>query len=189
MVIEINTKSLLEGNLTPNQFTILKVLFEKKLGIAKQLLLANDYKKDIQILKEQQYLLQFDSKGFLVNDKKCKELFELPDTSFWELFSMYPMKVPARNGGYRTLRASSESAKDTQVCIKRYNNAIKSRELHDFVIECLEVELASRRKSNSMQFMQELNVWLNQRTWEKYAHMLDDKTNLSTTERHGEKFI
>lgn len=188
MVIEVNTKSLIDGGLTPNQFTILKTLFEKKIAIAKQLMVANDYRSDIAVLKHKQYLLQFDATGFLLNDKKCKELFELPDSSFWELFNMYPIKVPAKNGGYRTLRAGSESAKDTEVCIKRYTKAIKSREMHDFVLECLELELAMRRKSDSMQFMQELSVWLNQRTWEKYAPMLEEKDNI-TVERHGETLI
>lgn len=188
MVIEINTSSLINGGLTPNQFTILKILFEKKIQIAKQLLTANDYKADISVLKSKEYIIQFDATGFLVDDKKCKELFELPDSSFWELFSAYPIKVPGRNGGSRILRASSENAKDTTLCKKRYDNVVKTRELHDFIMECLDVELKMRRKTNAMQFMQELNVWLNQRSWEKYASLLEEAKTI-TEVKHGQQLI
>ena len=188
MVIEINIQSLIDGELTPNQFTILKVLFEKKIEIAKTILKAQSYTEDIKVLLTKQYLLKFDREGYLVNTSKCLKLFGLTESSFWELFSSYPMKVPARNGGYRPLRAASPDAKDAEICKKRYDKVIKTKEMHDFVIECLNAELAVRRKTDSMQFMQELSVWLNQRTWEKYSYLLESKASLNEP-KHGQDLI
>tara|TARA_Y100000385_G_scaffold280687_1_gene332255 strand:- start:860 stop:1027 length:168 start_codon:yes stop_codon:yes gene_type:complete len=55
-------------------------------------------------------------------------------------------------------------------------------------MKCLQAEMWMRRKSQQLQFMQQLDVYLNQESWFNYEYLLEMNNEQKTT-NYGEKFI
>lgn len=188
-MIEIDIGQCLEEELTPSQYCYLKLLWEKNLDAARALYFNDKGLRDsMDHLIELGYVMFFSEEtGYSIDKKKCNELFGFEESKFWELFSSYPLKVPDGRGGYRVLRTRDPETKEAKEALKKYKKAIKSNRRHEKVMKCLNLELDSKKRTNSMQFMQQLITWLNQRTWEKYEPLLEDKPK--EDERYGEDII
>ena len=52
---------------------------------------------------------------------------------------------------------------------------IKSEELFNKLMKGLKNELILRKKDNSIQFMQMISTYVNQRTWEKYCDLEEEE--------------
>lgn len=103
-----------------------------------------------------------------------KSLFEdsesVLDRKFKELYEAYPRQVPNGSGGYRVLRSKDVNSQDALSCKKKYVSIIKDdKNLHDQVMRGLKTELYMRK--TSMTYMQNLQTWINQKSWEKYMDL------------------
>jgi len=56
-------------------------------------------------------------------------------------------------------------------------------------MRCLEAELWVRKKGGDQAFMQNLETWINGRTWQQYEHMVDLSNARKRKEKYGEKLI
>ena len=88
---------------------------------------------------------------------------------FAELISTYPMKV-STNRGYRILHAADPNCKSNQKAKAKYSRIVGTKKfVHDKIIKLLKVQLRVER--GKLEYMQQLEVWLNNHTWEKYINM------------------
>ena len=95
------------------------------------------------------------------------------DQMFTELITAYPMKVRTRNGGVRILHASDPAAKANKKARDRYRKVVLNKKhVHDRIMELLDVQLKVDR--DRLEYLQNLEVWINNHTWEKYANIEDD---------------
>lgn len=99
--------------------------------------------------------------------QKFKDIVEGDfDRMFAELVSTYPMKVGVP-GNYRILHAADPNAKANAKAKDRYRKVVdKNPQMHMKIIKLLHVQLEQQRQK--LQYMQMLEVWITNRTWEKW---------------------
>jgi len=176
MLIEIDVAECLRRGISPTQYCYLKMLWDRNNTMAKQLYDIDSTSKDaIKNLVLSGYLLEVENSGVLLDRKKCEPLFKYTESSFWELFNTFPIKVPNDGGGSRVLRASDPKSVDAQTAKKKYESVVKSRAVHEHVMRCLNIELEERKKANNLTYMNGLVVWINNCAWQKYESFLKDE--------------
>lgn len=172
--IVLNLPQLVGLGLTPNQYVYLAILYSQGDMVAKMLINLAD--EEYKYLLEQDYIT-YDNKKRVQILVKGDRLFNPKDDDedlFSELYKAFPRKVPDGKGGIRVLRAEALDSKDAETCRRKYNNIIKGdKKLHKKILSALKTEL--RVKKNSLQFMNNLETWLNQRVYEKYTGFDEDE--------------
>jgi hypothetical protein len=107
--------------------------------------------------------------------EKGLAIFEGEDL-FEEFYSLFPNYVET-GIGRRAISAkdpNSISGKNTHEIWKRTTK--NKPGLQRKVIECLKRELEHRRSTNSMSYLQGIDTWLRQATWEKWEDIPDKKS-------------
>lgn len=162
MTVTIDIQELKDLQLRPDQYLWLRSVFDT--GNPPDLPLMEDL-SDLQ------------AKGFIkiVEDKvelreKALTMFTLPDKEleamFAELLSSYPLKVTTRSGT-RVLHAADPMALANRKLFRTYKKILgRNRAKHKEIISLLNIQLDHQR--DNLQYLQGLEVWLNQRTWEKW---------------------
>ena len=182
MLIQIETENLIKEKLTPNDYIILKLLFEQNYQLLKKLFFAiGQLEENLIVLEAEGYLkvtcdeLDWTKISTQISIRqKTIDLFVVKKTGFYKWWSMYPIKVGAGNS-LRVLKTGAVDSKQAIICKQKFDRITgKDPVVEDQVIKGLEIELSIRRKSNSMAFMQLVETWLNQNTWEKYIHLADE---------------
>lgn len=192
MLIQIETENLIKEKLTPNDYIILKLLFEQNYQLLNKLFFAlGQLEENLIVLEAEGYLkvtcdeLDWTKISTQVSIRqKTIDLFVVKKTGFYKWWSMYPIKVGSGNS-LRVLKTGSVDSKQAIICKQKFDRITgKDPVVEDQVIKGLEIELSIRRKSNSMAFMQLVETWLNQNTWEKYIHLADEfiEDNVEKTE-------
>lgn len=188
MVIEVNIETCLQEGLTASQFVFLSLLWQKKVNTALAMRKIDpDLHKSLPNLVERGYLMTTD-KSFIIDRKKCNELFGVSeDSDFWEFFSTFPLKVNSK-GASRALRALDPNSKNAMEARAKYKDRVKSKAMHRHVMACLNAEMEQRRRSGSLQYMQNILTWLNQRTWQMSEYLLQVEQP-KVEPRHGEGLV
>lgn len=115
------------------------------------------------------------------------EMFETKDSMFLEFWNTYPMKVPDGRGSTRILRPVNPESSIGKKCRDKYNSIIKGNpEKHKEIMACLDRQLKEER--HKLQYLQQTQVWLNQRTYEKYLGLIDEIKEESDG-GYGETFV
>ncbi len=172
--VVIDLEFLMEHGLTPTSYTWLylmyhnddRALVEFKLG---------------KLLSENLIKRAFITETFALTSK-ATDLFE--DNSFerkfLELWELFPREVPDGKGGSRILRASSSEGKQAEVCREKYSRILHNKpDLHKHIIKCLKLQL--EKEAQRIQFMNGIEVWLNQHIWEKYEDLEVNNTDYTET--------
>lgn len=194
--MEFNLDVNLNKGISPDMFFFCKMKIESKYGSMFTLLnLIKSPEHFFSNLMESKLLLSTDKynetklpEDLVFNMKNLRALFSESedDLLFWEIFSMYPIKVPNRDGGSRPLRAADVHAQDTQYCKIKYTQLIKKdKTKHEFIVMCLKAELWVRKKSNSFQFMQEFKTWIRSHGWDKYSYAIEDVRKIKMKQSTG----
>ena len=198
----MDLEKIFELNLTPNQYYILKLIHQNDYVTIQTKFPTFSY--ELEVLKKLKYILfveyyqetensQPEIKTISFNKNKLDELFVPKQTAFWEILSLYPLKVQTSNGGTRVLHAVSLDSKENLALKKKYEDIIKGNpELHNDIVKCLKIEIYLKKNGNSLHYMQELKTWINQRTWEKYSHLIPTTTTPETEKtsvKYGEQLI
>lgn len=181
MKIEIDLDRIRKLALSPTDFVYLYAHFHKLT------VLANEWVyPERQTRLEKEGWIKITSSGLELREKAYK-LFEVADNdkAWIEFFMEFPMKVPDTKGaGYRPLRAVSLDAKSNANIKKKYLGIIVGKpELHNHIINVLKLEVADRRRSGSLPYMNAIEAWLNQRVWEKYEFLLNQDKPVERTKR------
>ena len=192
---KISFNEIIKLNLTPNQYCILKLIHQRNYTLLKEVFTEN-ISKDLEKLVSLGYILSFDGECLecmTINQIELNKIFKTDESVFWEILANYPLKVPGRNGGTRVLHAVDLESKENQVLRKKYEQIINGKpDLHSHIVKCLKIEVHLKKKSNFLSSMQELKTWINQQTWEKYSHLINDLPNTPIGEiktRHGEQLL
>jgi len=131
------------------------------------------------MLENDHALKYLEEKGFIkiTNEleyelrQKGTSLFEVstPEQKWLEFLGTYPIKVPNGRGSFRILKSSSPTAKSNVKLRIKYLSIIKKNpDIHEAIMKALNAELTDRRKSNELQYMQGIDVYVNQQSYEKY---------------------
>lgn len=175
--ITIHVPTLIGLGLNANQYMHLALLYHQ---LPANLAPLDD--ADMDKLIEKGYLQLVFTTVELTD--KGRDLFEASnsfiDDSFKELYELYPRQVSDGKGGYRVLRAKTLDSEDARVCKKKYESIVRNdKKLHSKIMKGLKTELHMRR--NSIMYMQNLQTWINQRAWEKYADLdIEDDERISS---------
>lgn len=170
MEIKIETEVLVKNGLCADDFILLYSIYH---GVETGL----TYKLESISNLERLALIKQMPDNSITLRQKALNLFQVKDLeqSFLEFFGAFPLKVPSRDGGSRPLRAKNSDAQSVKSLRKKYQDIIKNNpELHEHILKVLDAEKEMKRKSNSLQFMHNIDTWINQKDWEKFEYLLDE---------------
>ena len=99
------------------------------------------------------------------------------DDLFEEFFELYPSSVDTGTGR-RAISAKDPNSMSGKVTHTIWNRITKDKPgLQRKIIECLKRELENRKANNSLAFLQGIDTWLRQATWEKWEDIPDKKSS------------
>lgn len=131
-------------------------------------------------LQEMDYIKILEDKKVAIRQKFVNLIETDFDRQFAELVSTYPLKVGGA-GKYRILHAADPTAKANAKSKAKYRDILKKDpSLHNKIIKLLNVQLVQQRES--LQYLNALDVWLNQSMWEKWEGI-----DINTEEDNGER--
>lgn len=172
MTIDISTEVLKSLEISPSEYVYLYLIYLQEYDELEKLNLHQNISEDNLQTKG---LIKLGAEG--IRSHVVRYGFQnLQETSFdqmWsDLLSHFPIKVSTRGNGVRVLRSKDPEAQSNQKAKNRYQKLVgKNLTKHIEVIKGLQKELDIRRQGNQMEFMQNLDTWINQHTWEKYASL------------------
>ena len=177
MTIELDLEILKTEGISADDFTALYLLYNKQYKIFDSLTLLWNPKH----LEEKGFLkiAGETSKEYIVRQEFLDLFSDNFDRMFAELLSTFPLKVNI-NGTIRILHAADPKAKSNLKSKKRYKTILRGKPyLHKHIMTCLNNQLTIMK--NDLGYLQSLEVWLNNHTWEKYADIKpeDDENRIT----------
>ncbi|MBT8449861.1 MAG: hypothetical protein KJO69_09235 [Gammaproteobacteria bacterium] len=165
MTIEIDTNVLTDLDISADDFVYLYLLHAKAYDVIKVI----SIKPNTEDLQSKGLIkLGERPEDDIVRQKFIDTIEDSFDRMWSELLSHFPLKVYT-NGNVRILRAKDADARNNQKAKKAYHRVIgKNVAKHNKIVKCLKYELEFRKSNNSLGFMQMLQTWVNQATWEQY---------------------
>ena len=178
MNIEINTDFLTDKKISADDYLYLYILQRNGHKYLQTLTL----KPDIDSMLEKGYL-ELSEDQYVVTAKYIKYFSNNFTTMFAELIDTYPWKVKSPNRGIRILHAKDSAAKANDKAKNKYKRITKvKQDVHEHIIKCLKIQLEVEK--DSLGYMQNLETWLNNHTWEKYEDInYDDTKSTEETQR------
>ena len=167
MQIEIDVQLLIDYGISADDYLALYTIYRKGFKTLDSLYISPNW-EDLQ------------DKGFVKLGNTPKEhvvrqkFIDLFSTDFDQMFNSlllaYPMKVRTKNGTNRILRAHDPNSKANRKAKERYRRIVGNKKhIHDRILKLLDVQLKEERFN--LEYMQSLEVWLNNHTWEKYQNI------------------
>lgn len=163
MDISIDYDTLIEANLTLSEYVYLNSLHKEE----------NDSKifKIIDKIEEDDLqargFIKITPEGIILRNKSIR-LFEGTDL-FLKFLNTFPIKSPSG----RYLSPLGNSGILASKVEKKWNSLFKGKpHLQKKAIEVLEAELSWRKDTGQMNFINQIDTWLNQANYEKYAYLL-----------------
>lgn len=175
MEILINTDTLLRSKLNAEEYMVMFMMWKGAHSIASETFALKDV--DFEGLEKRGFIKRHgDSfKDWVLRDKFIMLVVTDDNRMWYEFCKVMPFKVPNGRGGNRVLRTSDPDAKSNEKIKKKYLAEVSGKEdLHNKIIRCIEIEL--KHNKGKLQFMQNTDTWLNQRTWEKWMSLIDEES-------------
>ena len=165
MNIELNLGLLEDTKLTADEFVALYLVYRKGYGYFDSLNLNIDWED----LQEKGYVKLGENIGLHSVRQTFIDLFANDfDSMFAQLLSTYPMKVSTRTG-IRILHAADPSAKSNLKAKNKYRKIVGSKaHIHKRIMLLLRID------RDNLAYLQNLETWINNHTWEKYED-IDEK--------------
>ena len=175
MQIEIDINLLLENHISADDYLALYALYRKGYKILGRLKLSPNWDS----LQDKGFVKLGESIEEHIVRQKFIDLFSSDfDQMFVELLGRYPMKVQSKSG-VRILHAADPNAKANKRAKDRYRKVVgNKRFIHDKIMKLLDVQLKVER--GRLEYLQNLEVWINNHTWEKYTNI--DSANAGESE-------
>lgn len=166
MIIEIDTERLTNLGLSPDEYVYLSLLKSSQLELLK-------LNVDLELLQTKGWVKIGEEDDVTLRDKFDSLTISDFDQMWHGLLSRYPLKV-INQGTVRMLRAKDPDSKANAKSKAKYQKIVGTdKEKHNRIIECLNRELDFRRKGNGLGYMQMLDTWVNNHSWEKYTDTND----------------
>jgi hypothetical protein len=128
-------------------------------------------------------VVKLESKGFvkltsngIVLRARAEKLFTVANANlFKKWLDIYPIKVSNGRGGTRAISPKDEGTILGKSLKKKWNSLFKKDiKAQEKAILVLELEIADRTRSDSLQFMCEATKWLNQGFFEKNEYLIEE---------------
>jgi hypothetical protein len=176
MNIEIDLELLQTTGLSPDEYVALYLVLRKGYTYLDKVKFTIDYAE----LQDAGYIVDHTASEIEVTDK-YKSLFSTNfDAMFAELVAEYPNRVNTKTS-VRVLCGADPKAKTNDKARNKYKNIIgRKLHLHNKIIKCLRVQL--KVEEDNLMYMQKLETWINNYTWEKYEN-LNENDGRTTTKR------
>jgi|TARA_R110000744_G_scaffold324474_1_gene430292 hypothetical protein len=171
MTINIDLNLLKNTKLSADEFLALYCLYRKGYGYLYELNLNVDWSR----LEQESYV----KLGEKVEDHTVRQEFidlfvNDVDSMFAQLVGTYPMKVNTNNG-IRVLHAANPDAKSNDKARNKYRKLVQGKaHVHTRIMTLLDVQLTVER--DNLAYMQNLETWINNHTWEKYENITENDT-------------
>lgn len=179
MLIELNTDTLLQNNLSANQFVIAILISSQNYKTISELYKFNslEFKSDLVTLAKNGFItIGSEDLEKLKIEPKFAQLIANGDF-FDEFVNLYPVKTFRKDGTTDYLRT------DLTRMRKAYNKITKGKkDIHDNIIKCLLYELNKKEKEGSMSYMKRLSKWISSEEWKLYESIVDDECLVDTKE-------
>ena len=100
------------------------------------------------------------------------------DDLFEEFYSTFPYKVPVGNTGFRPVSTQDVNGVSAKVTRGIWDRVTKNKPyLQRQIIDNLKKELEYRKNDGSLAYLQNIDTWLRQATWEKWDSIPDKKSS------------
>tara|TARA_R110000744_G_scaffold206483_1_gene325097 strand:- start:1788 stop:2306 length:519 start_codon:yes stop_codon:yes gene_type:complete len=159
--MDLNIKLISQNNLSPDEYVFLYLLHKGAAHLTSKMRLNIDteYLFNEGWIQEEADRVTVKYTSLFVSDM---------DQMFAELIANYPNRVKTRTGEIRVLCAKDPKATTNTKAKNRYAKIVaKKPHLHVYIIKCLENQL----KVVDHAYMQNLETWLNNYTWERYEEI------------------
>ena len=178
MLIEVNTEVLQKFGITADDFVYLYLLHAKSYDVVSTLCLT----PNLEALQTKGLIKLGEELEDHTIRQAFLDMFQVPFDQMWsELLSHFPLRVN-NQGNVRVLRARDANAKANSKAKRTYERYVgKDKTRHDYVVKCLKNELIHRKQSDSLGWMQMLQTWINNHTWEQYDSIENDKPTAAKT--------
>ena len=175
MNIEIDLKLLQDKDMTADEFTALYLLHRQGVNYLNDIKFRVDWEK----LEQNGYVKLGETTQKHIVRQEFLDLFSNDfDSMFNQLCATYPFKVNC-NGSIRVLHAADADAKSNKKAKDKYRRIVGNKKhVHDKIMLLLDKQLTIMR--DNLGFLQNLEVWINNHTWEKYEDI-----NYKDTEKDG----
>lgn len=176
MLIEIDTETLVENNLTASQYLLIYLVYKKQLGTLTEYIEANGITDDeLTDLVDKQIIHNANSEGeydwskIVVRERFAEQIFGDFSVMWDEFWDTYPSNVIRVEGNKSALKGSNKKMKEKYR--KIVGNDIKK---HQHVLRLLKFELNYRKLEDSMKWMKTLSRWLNDESWLEYEEIYNE---------------
>lgn len=179
MNIEIDTNILIDHELSADDYIYLYIIQRKGYKYLQTLTL----KPNLTTMQNNGYLKLGEQGEYVITEKFTNLTYTDYDQMFSELLDLYPMKVTSPTRGIRILHAKDPSSKANLKAKKKYKSIVRSKKSkHDNIIKSLKIQLDVDK--DNLSYLQNLETWLNNHTWEKYENIdYDNEQTLSDSPR------
>ena len=175
MALEINIdiELLVENGISADDYLSLYCIYRKAFITLESLTLSPNWES----LQNKSFVKLGGSPEQHVVRQEFIDLFSSDfDQMFNELLLVYPMKVTTKSGGVRILHASDPNCRANKRAKDRYRKVVVNKKhVHKKIMKLLAIQLQVDR--DKLEFLQNLEVWINNHTWEKYANLEDNGGN------------
>lgn len=159
--MDLNIRLISENNLSPDEYVYLYIVYKNAQNLLDKVKLKYD-PADLQL------------RGWVNENTVTEKFLDLfvsdVDVMFAELISIYPNRVTTSSGNVRVLCAKNPDAASNKKAKKRYSKLVANKpHIHKYIIRCLNNQL----KVQDIAYMQNIETWLNNYTWEKYENVED----------------
>lgn len=179
MKIEIDFEVLTTTQMSADDFLYLYIVYRKGFNYLKQL----NLKPNLEELQKDGYIKLGNTPGDHTIRQEFIDIFISNfDQMFAELISTYPMKVNSPGRGIRILHAKDPDAKANEKNKSRYKKIVNNKTYkHRHIINCLNKQLIIEK--DNLGYLQNLETWINNHTWEKYENLDENDTKEDTRNR------
>ena len=168
MKIELDLSLLEETTLTPDDFIYLYIFHKRAYGYLEKVNLnvSPGLEKDGWIVvgdraEPTEYIVTQKFRDLFIGDG---------DDMFAELCEAYPFKVESPTRGVRVLHAKDPKAASNKKARNKYKKVLANRPHHHrYIMKCLQLQL--EHEKDNLGYLQNLETWINNHTWEKYENM------------------
>jgi hypothetical protein len=173
MELTITISLLKRTKLTPNQLTLLFLLYHSKLTEIEEIFGRVEAVNIRNSLIGTPYLLSGQTKfvDTVLSKNQVEKLLGIrsDQINFWEFYTQYPVKV-----GSRVLRASGPTTTVALKHEKKYLARVKTIEQHQQAIKAIECFVSKQRQANKLQYLPGMDVVLNNNMWEQWEVFIEN---------------
>ena len=176
MNVDIDFEVLEQTGMSADDYLYLYVIYKESYAYLNNL----NLKPNLEKLQEDGYIKLGETPDQHFIRQEFIDLFSSNfDQMFAELIATYPMKVMSPDRGIRVLHAKDPDSKSNAKIKAKYEKIVGDKLYkHKHIMKCLDTQLTIDR--NNLAYMQNLETWINNHTWEKYENLDENDTKQQT---------